>query len=40
VAVAYVVAFFIMLAVLHWHPQKIGRNQTPAGVEQPAKPGH
>ena len=40
VALAYVVAFFIMLAVLKWHPQPIRKTPPPTGTEQPAQPGH
>jgi Na+/H+ antiporter NhaD/arsenite permease-like protein len=39
VALAYVVAFFTMLAVLKWHPEFI-KQPPPAASEQPAQSAH
>jgi len=40
VALAYVVAFFAMLVLLHWHPVKIKQPPPPAASEQPAPSAH
>jgi Na+/H+ antiporter NhaD/arsenite permease-like protein len=40
VALAYVVAFGTMMAVLRWHPEFIKQPPPPAGSEQPAQSAH
>jgi Na+/H+ antiporter NhaD/arsenite permease-like protein len=40
VVLAYVVAFFVMLLVLKWHPEKIKHASSPIGVEHPATLTH
>ncbi len=40
VALAYVVAFFVMLLALKWNPQKIRHTLTPASVEQSVTAPH